>query len=89
MTRLATATLAAALLCTTAATAQDSNTAQANFLGLGGSESGRATLTESNGGVLFEIELTGLPPRKWVALHIHEHGTCDPTSSHESAGGPA
>ena len=25
--------------------------------------------------------------RKWVALHIHETGACDPTSSHESAGG--
>lgn len=87
MTRIATVTLATALLAATASFAQDSNTAQAEFLGLGGTESGRATLTGSNGGVLFEIELTGLPPRKWVALHIHETGACDPTSSHESAGG--
>lgn len=87
MTRIASATLAAALLAAAAASAQDSNTAQAEFLGLGGTESGRATLTGSDGGVLFEIELTGLPPRKWVALHIHETGACDPTSSHESAGG--
>ncbi|SOC39870.1 Cu-Zn family superoxide dismutase [Rhizobium subbaraonis] len=74
-------------LFATVATAQDSNTAQADFLGLGGSETGRATMTEGAGGVLFEIEISGLPPRKWVALHIHETGACDPTSSHESAGG--
>ncbi|NVP54299.1 superoxide dismutase family protein [Mycoplana rhizolycopersici] len=79
--------LAAAALVANVATAQDSNTAQADFLGLGGSESGRATMTEGAGGVLFEIEVSGLPPRKWVALHIHETGACDPTSSHESAGG--
>ncbi len=87
MTRIAAATLAAGLLATSGSFAQDSNTAQADFLGLAGTESGRATLTGSDGGVLFEIELTGLPPRKWVALHIHETGACDPSSSHESAGG--
>ncbi len=79
--------LPAVALFATVATAQDSNTAQADFLGLGGSEIGRATMTEGAGGVLFEIEIAGLPPRKWVALHIHETGACDPTSSHESAGG--
>lgn len=79
--------LPAVALFATVATAQDSNTAQADFLGLGGSETGRATMTEGAGGVLFEIEISGLPPRKWVALHIHETGACDPTSSHESAGG--
>ncbi len=87
MTRIAAATLAAVLLANSGSFAQDSNTAQADFLGLAGTESGRATLTGSDGGVLFEIELTGLPPRKWVALHIHETGACDPSSSHESAGG--
>lgn len=87
MTRIFSVPLAMALFATTTAFAQDSNTAQAEFLGLGGTESGRATLNQSDGGVLFEIELAGLPPRKWVALHIHENGACDPTSSHESAGG--
>lgn len=87
MTRIAAATLVAVLFATSGSFAQDSNTAQADFLGLAGTESGRATLTGSDGGVLFEIELTGLPPRKWVALHIHETGACDPSSSHESAGG--
>jgi superoxide dismutase, Cu-Zn family len=87
MTRYPCMPLAAALLVSASAFAQDSNTAQANFLGLGGTESGRATLTQNDGGVLFEIELSGMPPRKWVALHIHETGTCDPTTSHKSAGG--
>ncbi|PTM98751.1 superoxide dismutase family protein [Mycoplana dimorpha] len=86
MIRISCVPLAAALLFSASAFAQQSNTAEADFLGLGGTESGRATLTETDGGVLFEIELSGMPPRKWVALHIHETGTCDPTTGHKSAG---
>ncbi|MCF3641544.1 superoxide dismutase family protein [Rhizobium sp. TRM95111] len=59
----------------------------AEFLGRSGTSAGRATLTEGPGGVLFEIEISGMPPRKWVAVHIHETGACDPTTGHESAGG--
>ena len=67
--------------------AQVKDTAQANFVDRSGAETGRAQITAGSDGVLFEVEVSGLPPRKWVALHIHETGTCDPASGHESAGG--
>ncbi len=66
---------------------QASGTAQADFVDRSGTETGRAHLTAGNDGVLFEIEVSGLTPRKWVALHIHETGTCDHAGGHESAGG--
>lgn len=66
---------------------QSKNTAEANFVDRSGTETGRAHLTAADGGVLFEVEVSGLTPRKWVALHIHETGTCDHAGGHESAGG--
>ncbi|WP_411034999.1 superoxide dismutase family protein [Shinella sp. BYT-45] len=66
---------------------QAKDTAQANFVDRSGTETGRAHLTAANDGVLFEVEVSGLTPRKWVALHIHESGTCDHAGGHESAGG--
>ena len=66
---------------------QASGTAQADFVDRSGTETGRAHLTAGNDGVLFEVEVSGLTPRKWVALHIHETGTCDHAGGHESAGG--
>ncbi|QRM54836.1 superoxide dismutase family protein [Sinorhizobium sp. BG8] len=80
---------AAALACTLspAVAQQQSESATAEFLGRSGTEAGRATLSSGRDGVLFEIEITGMPVRKWVAVHIHEHGACDPTTGHESAGG--
>ncbi|MGQ3212846.1 MAG: superoxide dismutase family protein [Shinella sp.] len=66
---------------------QAKNTAQANFVDQSGKETGRAHLTAGNDGVLFEVEVSGLTPRKWVALHVHETGTCDHADGHKSAGG--
>lgn len=66
---------------------QARDTAQANFVNRSGTETGRAQVTAGRDGVLFEVEVSGLEPRKWVALHIHESGTCDHTGGHESAGG--
>lgn len=66
---------------------QAKNNAQANFVDRSGKETGRAHLTAANGGVLFEVEVSGLEPRKWVALHIHETGNCDHAGGHDSAGG--
>lgn len=66
---------------------QVKDTAQANFVDRSGKETGRAQITAGNDGVLFEVEISGLEPRKWVALHIHETGTCDHAGGHESAGG--
>lgn len=70
-----------------AANAQDKQTATANFVDGKGKESGRATLTAAaNGGVMFEVEVSGLPANKWVAFHVHETGKCDAATHHESAG---
>lgn len=66
---------------------QASGTAQADFVDRSGTETGRAHLTAADDGVLFEVEVSGLTPRKWVALHIHETGTCDHAGGHETAGG--
>ena len=66
---------------------QTKTTAEANFVDGAGKETGRAHLTAGRDGVLFEVEVSGLEPRKWVALHIHETGTCDPADGHKAAGG--
>jgi Cu-Zn family superoxide dismutase len=66
---------------------QVKDTAKANFVDRSGTEAGRAQITAGNDGVLFEVEISGLEPRKWVALHIHETGTCDHAGGHGSAGG--
>ena len=86
MTRYFTGPLLAAVFAAAVAFAQDGNSVRADFIGLSGGEAGRALLTESDSGVLFELDLTGLPPRKWVALHIHETGACDPGDGFKSAG---
>ncbi|MEF9605714.1 superoxide dismutase family protein [Paracoccus sp. PXZ] len=66
------------------AQAQD---AKATFLDGEGREAGTAALTATPDGVLIEVEATGLPASHWVAFHIHETGTCDHSTGHESAGG--
>lgn len=66
---------------------QTTDTALANFVDRSGTETGRAQVSAGRDGVLFEIEISGLPPRKWVAVHIHETGECDHATEHESAGG--
>jgi Cu-Zn family superoxide dismutase len=72
---------------TTVAVAQDKQTALANFIGEDGKEAGRASLTAAaSGGVLIELEVSGLPANKWVAFHVHEIGKCDATNHHDSAG---
>ncbi len=61
--------------------------ALATFLDTAGEQTGGATLTEAPSGVLIEVEVMGLPPNTWVAFHIHETGSCDHATGHESAGG--
>ena len=71
-----------------AVNAQDKQTATANFVDAKGKETGRAHLTSGNDGVLFEVEVSGLEPRRWVALHIHETGNCDDhAEGHKASGG--
>ncbi|WP_454848844.1 superoxide dismutase family protein [Rhizobium binxianense] len=82
---VASALLAAAPM---AVAQEEKQTATANFVGMDGKETGRATLTSAaSGGVFIEVEISGLPVNKWVAFHIHETGKCDAATHHESAGG--
>ena len=67
--------------------AQADQAAKASFVGGDGSAKGSATLTPTPAGVLIGLDLSGLPPASWVAFHVHETGTCDPATGHESAGG--
>ncbi|QFI65610.1 superoxide dismutase family protein [Sinorhizobium alkalisoli] len=76
----------AAGLATAAAAQQSSQTATADFIGKDRKETGRATLTAGGKGVLFEVEVSGLPKDTWVAFHVHEMGNCDPAESFKSAG---
>lgn len=83
---------AAASLLAGAALAQDvaspaPDAASAAFIDASGEMSGSATLTGTPNGVLIEIEVNGLPADQWVAFHVHETGSCDPDTHHESAGG--
>lgn len=61
--------------------------ARANFLNAEGQPAGSATLTSAPGGVLIAVEARGLPRESWVGFHIHETGSCDHTTGHDSAGG--
>ncbi|MFN7088991.1 MAG: superoxide dismutase family protein [Allorhizobium sp.] len=70
------------------AVAQDAMTATAGFVDPDGEANGNAELTGlAAGGVLIKLEITGLPASQWVAFHVHETGSCDPATDHESAGG--
>jgi Cu-Zn family superoxide dismutase len=61
-------------------------TAKAGFVNMAGEQNGTATLMQTPGGVLMELEVTGLPAGEWVAFHVHETGSCDHQTGHESAG---
>lgn len=75
------------LLLAAALPAAAQETANATFLNMAGEENGTATLTQTPEGVLIELEVTGLPVDQWMAFHVHETGTCDHATGHESAGG--
>jgi Cu-Zn family superoxide dismutase len=88
MLRRIFATTVAALALGGAAIAQDAATASASFVNANGQANGNAELTGMAArGVLIKLEVTGLPAGQWVALHVHETGSCDHTTKHESAGG--
>lgn len=65
---------------------QQSQTATADFVDRRGKDVGRAALTTAEGGVLIDLQVSGLPANRWVAFHIHETGQCDPASKYETAG---
>lgn len=77
-----------ATMLASAVPAQEPATAIASFVDAEGKANGSAELSAPpGGGVLIKIEVTGLPKDAWVAFHVHETGTCDHTTAHESAGG--
>jgi len=77
-----------AVFLATAAAAQDVETAKATFVDAEGETVGTAEMSEAaSGGVLIKIDISDLPEQSWVAFHVHETGTCDHESDHESAGG--
>ena len=79
-------TALSALMLANAALAQEEATA--SFVDAEGEAAGSAELWQiQSGGVLIRIEVTGLPEDGWVAFHVHETGSCDPATDHESAGG--
>ncbi|WEX79132.1 superoxide dismutase family protein [Sinorhizobium numidicum] len=86
MTRMLIAIAFAAGMAAAASAQQSSQTATANFIGKDGKETGRATLTAAQKGVLIEMEVSDLPKDTWVAFHVHEAGRCDAAGGHESAG---
>ncbi len=79
--------LAACTALTVLAPAAFAQDASATFVDAEGAENGTATLTGSPDGVLIRIEVEGLPADSWVAFHVHENGTCDHETDHDSAGG--
>lgn len=69
-------------------TATTATTASASFVDAQGQANGSAELAAlASGGVLIALDVTGLPPGAWVAVHVHETGACDHATGHESAGG--
>jgi Cu-Zn family superoxide dismutase len=62
-------------------------TLKASFVGADGNDIGTAGLTQTNDGVLIQIEIEGLPANSWVAFHVHEADTCDTGDGFKSAGG--
>jgi superoxide dismutase, Cu-Zn family len=53
-----------------------------------GAQVGSANLTDGAAeGVLIGVQVNGLPTERWIAMHIHEGGECDPGDAFESAGG--
>ena len=81
-------TVFSALMLATAAAAQEPASAIGSFVDADGEANGSAELREvPSGGVLIRIEVTDLPEDSWVAFHVHETGTCDHATGHESAGG--
>lgn len=59
---------------------------QADFIDVEGNEVGTAHLIGTPQGVLFSLDLSGLPASQWVAFHVHDNGECNPEDSFESAG---
>lgn len=67
------------------ADAQPRARAHARLAGLDGKPMGTASFRAVNGGVLIELDLTGLPPGPH-GMHLHVSGQCDAQSGFMKAG---
>ncbi len=76
-------------LCLAAATAaaQEPDALGAGLYDLDGKEIGTASLRPAGDGLLIEVAASGLPPSQWIAFHLHEGDSCDPSDGFKSAGG--
>lgn len=79
--------IAAFTMLVTPTIAAETATAKATFLGTKGEDVGTAELKGTPGGTFINIEVKGLPANQWVAFHVHETGSCDFHTGHDSAGG--
>lgn len=52
-----------------------------------GEDIGTIQLTETNAGVMLNLQLTGLTPNGLQAFHVHETADCSPLESFTNAGG--
>jgi Cu-Zn family superoxide dismutase len=68
------------------AAAQAPEKAHATIMDAKGQQIGRATLTETSGGVLIDLEISGLSSGEH-GFHIHQTGKCEPNTNFESASG--
>lgn len=80
-------TVLAATLVAGTTFAQEADSRRASFVDEHGAANGTATLTPVTGGVLIELDVTGLPAGQWVAFHVHETGSCEHGGDFQSAGG--
>lgn len=80
-------TLAAAHAASSAARAQPSGAAaKASFVDPAGKPLGSAQLTQTEKGVLIDLDLKDVPPGPH-GFHIHQTGTCDGAARFMTAGG--
>lgn len=84
-----TALLATVLACCAAPALaqQEGLERRATFIDTEGAEIGAVRMISTPNGVLFALDLQGLPPDSWHGFHVHETGECDPQTGFESAGG--
>ena len=87
MIRTTLASMCIGLVCASSAgLAQTPPQAVAVVFNLKGQEIGKAHLTQTAGGLLIDIDLSGIAPGEH-AFHIHEIGICDAADGFKSAGG--